>query len=231
MRTAVCAGLILVFCGCVASAYTVEELETLASSEAILEISRAAGIALVDHFVATKSVDELRELARSTRVGISCAARLALRAIDDPVAALIGFRAEELKRLALEAESSEERLDAARAYFLMARESLTRAGLESEAGGASEWALAAGEVLGGYYAAYRILSIDELRALAVESPAAGIRCAASVALAALWVADGLSLTDQEIEVEIVRLTLWRPDLASAYMGVLAHRFLEGMESP
>ncbi len=233
MRTVVFVGLLTVLIGCLcADAYDVQDLEQIASTEAVLEISQAAGLALVDAYVAAKTASELTELATSTRPGIAYAARMALRALDDPAKALLLCDSDELRSRALEATTPEERLDAARAYFLAVRASATVGLLEEEAADdeATEWALAAGEMLGGYYAAYGVLSAGRLLNLIAESPHAGIRRAASVALTALWVADGLSLTDVEIEVKLVELTQWQPDLASAYMGVLAHRFIAGSES-
>ena len=231
MRTTVFWGfLIILGSSLCAGAYTVAGLEWIASTEAVPEISQAAGLALVDTYAATKSAAELTELAMSTRVGIAYAARSALRALDDPVSSLVLLGADELWERAREASSSEERLDAARAYFLATRASASLAFLEQEAVSdeSTEWALAAGEMLGGFYAAYGILSADDLADRIIVSPHPGMRRAASVALTALWVADGVALTDDEIEVKLVELTQWKPDLAAAYMGLLAHRFLVGL---
>lgn len=218
--------------GSSASSYTVRDLEWIASTDAVLEISHAAGLALVDTYAATKSVDELTELAGSTRVGIALAARLALRALDDPLATLVVLSPEELAKRARRAATSEERSDAARGYFLVARGTLTLEGLEREAArdASMEWALAAGEALGGFYATYRILSTDALVDEAVTNPHPGLRRAASVALAARWMSDGLALTDAEIEVKLVELSQWKPDLAAAYRDVLVHRFVRGLEN-
>ncbi len=226
-RTLCCAFAVLLAWALSGAAYTVDELERMASIEIIPEISQAAGLALVDHYAATKSPEELTQLAASTRLGISLAARLALQATSGVLPDLLLASADELMELAWSADTGEERLDAARAYFLVTRATATRCALEEAASteGSREWALAAGEVLGGFYAAYKLLSVAELEALAVESPFAGLRKAASVALSALWVADGLPLTDEQIQVKLVELTQWRPDLAEAYMGVLASRFL------
>jgi hypothetical protein len=233
MRTAMFVGILVALTsGLGVHAYDAKDLEQIAATEAVLEISQAAGLALVDVYVATKSPSELADLASSTRPGISYAARMALRTLDDPVRSLLLCDSNELRDRAREAATSEERLDAARAYFLATRASTTIGLLEADAASdeALEWALAAGEMLGGHYAAYGVLSADQLLNLIAESPHAGIRRAASVALAALWAAGGLPLTDVEIEVKLVELTQWQPDLAAAYAGVLAHRFLAGLES-
>jgi hypothetical protein len=233
MRTVVFVGLLAVLVGCLrADAYDVKDLEQIASTEAVLEISQAAGLALVDVYVATKTASELADLAASTRPGIAYAAQMALRALDDPAKALLLSDSDDLRNRAQGAATPEERLDAARAYFLAGRASATVGFLEEQAATdeAPEWALAAGEMLGGYYAAYGVVSVEELLDLVATSPHAGIRRAASVALTALWAANGLALSDVEIETKLVELTQWRPDLASAYMGVLAHRFIMGLES-
>jgi hypothetical protein len=233
MRTVVFVCLLAVLGGCLcADAYDVTDLEWIAATDVVAEISQAAGLALVDAYVAAKSPQELAELASSTRPGIAYAARMALRALDDPVKSLVLLHPDLLRSRAHGAATSEERLDAARAYFLATRATATVESLETEAAvdEAAEWALGAGEMLGGYYAAYGVLTAEELLDLIAESTHAGIRRAASVALTALWVAGGLSLSDVEIEVKLVELTQWQPDLALAYMGVLAHRFLAGLES-
>ncbi len=230
MRTAVLAGLMLFLWAGGSLGHTVADLEAIASSEAILEISQAAGWALADVYAASKPAAELEPLTRSTSPGMVLAAREALRLLDDPLARLVAVAPEELLRLSREALSAAERLDASRAYFVATRADVTREELESAARADSEWALAAGEVLGGFYAAYRVAGVEALLELARDSPFAGMRRAASVALTALWVADGPSMTEDEIYTQIVRCTLWKPDLAAAYMGVLAHRFLEGLGS-
>jgi len=226
-------GLLAVLVGCLgAKGYDVKGLEQVAATEAVLEISQAAGLALVDIYVATKSPSELADLASSTRPGISYAARMALRALDDPMGPLLLCDPAELRSRAHDAATAEERLDAARTYFLATRASTTIDLLEADAADdeSLEWALGAGEMLGGHYATYGVLDIDKLLDLVSGSPHAGIRRAASVALTALWAAGGLPLTDGEIEVKLVELTQWQPDLAAAYAGVLASRFLAGLES-
>jgi hypothetical protein len=213
-----------------ACTYTVEELERIAASEGIAEISQASGLALVDTYVATKPEVELEQLARSTCIGIAYAATMSLRALDDPVASLVSLSPQQLWEQSRTAATPAERLDAASAYFLTIRTAATRESLEQEAASdeCAEWALAAGEMLGGFYAAYDILSLDDLVDRAAHDPRPGMRRAASIALSALWTADGLALTDGETEAKIVELMQWKPDLAAAYIGVLARRFMTGL---
>lgn len=218
--------LIVASIGCLGSSQTVDELERIVHSEAISEISRAAGLALGQHYAEMKSEEELVDLVVSGRTpGIRLAAKTALYRLNDPMQALIDLSDEELRALATRGGTEDERLNAARAYYFKIRDDLTAEQLETEArtNDSAELALAAGESLAGFYSSFNPMDEAELMRQAVDGPSAGLRRAASLALATIFI-ETSTLTNEEIYAEIAKHTLWHPDLAEAYMRLLACRF-------
>jgi len=208
---------------------TVTELESLVQSEVIREISMAAGLALAEHYAATRSVEELQCLAESGRTpGIRLAAQTALDRLEDPLQSLVLLSEEELLDRARIAETAVERLNAARAYYVKARGTLRVERLETDASDPehTELAIAAGEILGGFYVALSPRSPAELEAQTTTSPFPGLRLAASLALSDLWIRTS-TLSDEEIIALVAAHTIWQPDLAEAYMRVLAVRYSLG----
>ena len=205
---------------------SVAELEKIVGSDAIREVSMAAGLALADHYALTKTAGDLVALAEAGRTqGIRLAAQTALDLLADPLQPLIILDEEELKALAISAVSSTERLNAARAYYLKIRTTLSADRLESDAteSQSAELALAAGEALAGFYASFDPMSEADLMDQALHGVSHGMRVAAGLALASHLIQTS-SLTEVEITVKIMEHTMIHTELAEAYMRVLAHRF-------
>jgi hypothetical protein len=205
---------------------TVAELEAIVGTEAVSEISKAAGLALAEHYANTRTPEELADLVKNGRTtGIRVAAKAALEHLNDPLQGLIDFSPEELRGLAATAAASDERLSAARAFYFKTRDDLTAEQLELEALGndSLELSLAAGEMLAGYYLSFAPKGEEELMKQAVDGASPGLRHAASLALMAILIRTA-TMTDEEIYARIAEHTLWHPELAEAYMGLLAHRF-------
>ena len=207
-------------------AHSVAELEKIVGSDAIREVSMAAGLALADHYALTKTAEDLEVLAEAGRTpGIRLAAQEAIDSLADPPQPLIVLSAEDLKALAVSTASSTERLNAARAYYLKIRKTLTADRLESDAtdSPSDELALAAGEALAGFYASFDPMSEAELTDQATHGVSPGMRVAAGLALASHLIRTA-SLTEVEITVKIMEHTIIHTELTEAYMRVLAHRF-------
>jgi hypothetical protein len=206
-------------------AHTLENLEWIAVHELVPEIREAASIALADRYVGLLTLDQLHAASESNHLGIRRAAEIGLQRFDDPLVSLFLESTAALEAMAESAPTADGRLNAARAYYIKIRETLTVEALERDAAeGTLELAIAAGEVLGGFYVAYGIRTEAELLLQVVGAEAPGLRHAASVALAGLWIRASLPLTDAELQAKILATTLWQPDLAQAYMGVLVDRF-------
>jgi hypothetical protein len=206
--------------------HSVAELEKIVGSDAVREVSMAAGLALADYYAESKTAADLEALAEAGRTpGIRLAAQTALDLLADPLQPLIILGEEELKALAISAVSSAERLNAARAYYLKIREDLSADKLESDAteSQSEELALAAGEALAGFYASFDPMSEADLMDQALHGASQGMRVAAGLALASHLIRTS-SLTEVEITVKIMEHTMIHTELAEAYMRVLAHRF-------
>ena len=208
--------------------HTVAELEALARSAVVREVSMAAGLSLAGFYATAVSLDDLENLAETgCTVGIRLAARTAIDILSDPLQLLVEQPADDLKELAVRAATSDERLDAARAYYIKTRESLTAESLTADAteSESEELALAAGEVLAGFYTSFEAVSTVELMEQAVEGASPGLRIAAGLALGTQLIRTS-SLKEGEIIVKIMEHTMVRTELAEAYMLLLAHRWRE-----
>lgn len=211
---------------CTVFATTIEQLEDLARTEAIREIGIAAGLALIDHYAATMSVEQLERLAEEALTpGLRIAAQRAIAQSEDPLQILVGLTEEELLGLAVSAETADDRLDAARTYYIKIRRILTVDRLESDAADLEnrELALAAGEALAGFYSSVAPRNENALIEQAVNGATEGLRIAASRALSAGWIRTS-PLKQEEIMAKIAAHTIWHTELAEAYMWVLANRF-------
>jgi hypothetical protein len=241
-------------------AYTVADLETIASNEIIPEISAAAGIALAGSYADTKTEADLEDLAVNGRtIGLRTAASEALaiqyrtKTEDEIMAILTGTAdpmiraaaiepaliylvsktsdAEDfsltgyLKDLAVNGETHEMRLAAAKAYYFMMRKSLKAEDLEAQAvtNDSDELAYAAGETLSGFYLSFNPKTQAELEELAINGESEGMRVAGSIALATLLIDS--DKTAQDFETTLLSIAETKSaEYRNAYKVALAVRY-------
>ncbi len=200
------------------------DLNNIVANELIPEISKAAGMALVNDYT-MKSVEELEQLAATGRTpGIRLAADRALFILNGRELEL--FEMDDATLLDL-AKAGDQ--DAANMWFFHNRASYKRPELIEEyllTVESDTLAIAAGTLLGGFYVPGSPLGAKteaELVELAKNGENLGLRVAAATALTAIWIKDQ-PLTIDETETEILSVTLVYPELALAYQGYLAYLF-------
>ncbi|UCF10136.1 MAG: hypothetical protein JSW65_00145 [Candidatus Bipolaricaulota bacterium] len=211
--------------------YTDADLLVIVQTEFIPEISVAAGANLVDYFYETYDEAELLELAEyGDTPGIKHAAIQALklyRIFINPIEDLVaGYTSEELQ------DMGETDLLAARAYYwvLWYSGGASFEDLEAAAAGTDLFAIAAGELLGGYYApgSFKTLTVDEAIDLAENGATPGLRLAGGIALATYILIGesdyGADMTDAELMVGATAATGWDLGLAHVYQTLLTQRF-------
>lgn len=231
--------------------FTTAELEGIVSSEAISEISAAAGLALADSYAETKTVEELEELAVGGRtIGIRTAASAALAiayqektgeellailkgeadpviraaAIEPALEYLVGKTADELKELAEFALTSEMKLAAAKAYYILTSKNSTQANMEEDAAGDDALAVAAGEILGGFYLFFPPVKTQaQLEEIALNGATEGLRIAGRNALIDWLVSSELTAEDLEVTLAAITGTL-SVEYRDAYIYALASRY-------
>ena len=194
-------------------------------NELIEEISLAAGLALVNDYIADYTVEELEQLTETGRTpGIRLAADRALFVLNGREMELFGM---ELDALAALAEAGDQ--DAANMWFFKSRAGYKRPEFAEEyiaTATVETLEYAAGVLLGGFYVPSSPLGAKteaELIELAKNGESLGLRVAAATALTAIWIADQ-PLTIDETRAEILEVTLVYPELALAYQGYLAYLF-------
>jgi len=199
-------------------------VSSIAANELIEEISKAAGLNLVDQYIADYTVEELTDLAANGLTpGIKLAADRALFKINGGLIPLIELTEEELLEMAAAGD-----LDAADAYVFNNRAALKKpAAVEEAMAEATDDALitAYGKLLGGFYGPGSPVGMKteaELLVL-VKGEDFGLRVAAATALTTYWIL-GSDLTIAQVEAEILGVTLVYPELASAYQGFLAYLY-------
>ncbi|MCK5827198.1 hypothetical protein KAH43_01635 [Candidatus Bipolaricaulota bacterium] len=218
----------LALASCVVALFSVlsmaVDLNGIVDNEFIEEISKAAGLNLVDLYIADYTVEELTVLAASGYTpGIKLAADRALFKIGGGLFTLIAMTDEELLALAVAGD-----LDAADAYIFSTRTGLKKVELvEAALAAATDDALirAYGKLLGGFYGPGSPVGMKteaELLVL-VEGEDLGLRVAAATALTTYWIL-GSDLTIPQVEKAILGVTLWKPELAAAYQGFLAYLY-------
>lgn len=211
--------------------YTDAELLTIVNNEIIPEISIAAGANLVDYFYDTYSEAELLDLAQyGLTPGVKYAAVQALKPYR------VFFR--EFEELLAEntveelLEMGADDLVAAQAYYFATRGDVTAESLEADAAGAGPLAIAAGEVLGGYYSpgSFATITADEALDLAQNGETQGLKLAGGIALATYILIGesdfGAELTDVELMTAAVAATGWDLGMARIYQTLLTLRFAE-----
>jgi hypothetical protein len=200
------------------------DVSGIASNELIEEISKAAGLNLVDQYIADYTVEELTDLAaRGLTPGIQLAADRALFKINGGLISLIELTDEELLAMAAAGD-----LDAADAYVFNHKAGLKKpAAVEEAIAAATDDALitAYGKLLGGFYGPGSPVGMKteaELLVL-VKGEDLGLRVAAATALTTYWIL-GSDLTIAQVESAILGVTLVHPELAAAYQGFLTYLY-------
>jgi hypothetical protein len=202
------------------------DVQNILYNELIEEINLAAGLALVDQYIADYTVEELEELVTYGRTpGERLAADRALFEINGGLIPLIGEDADALLALA---EAGDQ--DAADAWVFLNRSSYSSDTAAEEAIMAGDLAAtieyAVGYNLGGFYgpgSPRGEKTVDELIVLAKNSEYYGIRVAAAVALSTNWIIDQ-PLDIAQTQAAILGVTLVYPELALAYQIYLTYLF-------
>jgi hypothetical protein len=201
------------------------DLNYVVSHELIEEISNAAGLNLVDQYIANYTVEELTNLAANGLTpGIKLAADRALFKLNGGLATYAAMDDETL--LAMAADGNQ---DAADAYVFNHRSDYLNPTVIEGAIAAAEsdtLQIALGKVLGGFYGPGSPVGMkteDELLAQAVNGDTIGLRVAAATALTTYWIL-GSDMTIAEVEAAILGVTLWHPEMALAYQGYLTYLF-------
>jgi hypothetical protein len=196
----------------------------IVANELIEEISKAAGLNLVNDYIADYTVEELTDLAANGLTpGIQLAADRALFKINGGLIPLITLTDEELLAMAAAGD-----LDAADAYVFNNKADLKKpAAVEEAIATATDDALitAYGKVLGGFYGPGSPVGMKteaELLVL-VKDESLGLRVAAATALTTYWIL-GSELTIPQVESAILGVTLVFPELAAAYQGFLTYLY-------
>jgi hypothetical protein len=208
------------------------DLNSIVSHELITEISNAAGLNLVDQYIANYTVEELTDLAANGLTpGIKLAADRALFKINGGLATYItlgeGQKFADMDALKAAAVAGDQ--DAADAYVFLSRGDLmnpTAILAAIAATDAETLQIAYGKLLGGYYGPGSPVGMkteSELLDLVVNGDSLGSRVAAATALTSYWIL-GADLTIPEVEARILSNTLVHPELALAYQGYLAYLF-------
>lgn len=203
----------------------VDELESIAGGELIAEISNAAGLALANEYAATKTVEQLQDLAdNGLTVGLRLAGSEALKKVTGSVSALASLSPDELLVLGQDGDA-----DAAFVYILRAFSGFDDEGLAAFAADEAnsvELQRGAGEFLGALWVpgGMREKTEAELLDIVENGATAGLRHAASVALKIYWISTS-TLTIEEVEVAIFA-NFHLADLAEAYQGYLAYLYVQ-----
>lgn len=204
------------------------DLYDVVANEPVPEISKAAGLNLVDDYIDTYTVEELTDLAANGATpGIRLAADRALFRLNDGLLALVVLDQDTLYAMAAAGDQ-----DAADAWVFNARASYKRPNLAEDAIAASEVEtieIALGRLLGGFYVVGSPLGVkpkEELLRLVVSGDTIGLRIAAATALTGYWIQESV-LTIAQVERAIRANSGVNPELALAHQGLLA--YLYGLE--
>jgi len=202
-------------------AVNIAELQSIVDHELIDEISIAAGLNLVNEYVAM-GAEELTALAAGNMTpGLNVAINRALFQLNGGLVPLIAMSDEELLALAATGDQ-----DAADAYVFNHKAEYIKPLPLEEAIAATDvdtLQIAYGKVLGGFYGPGSPVgqkTEDELLVL-VNDDSLGIRVAAATALTTYWIL-GSDLTIPEVEAKLLDYT--QTALGLAYQGYLAYLF-------
>ena len=205
------------------------DLDAVVANELIPEISNAAGLNLVDQYVADYTVEELTDLAANGLTsGIRLAADRALFSVNGGILTYLAVDDEGALVLDLLALATAGDQDAADAWVFNNRT------LYKEPVAAEEAIVAAvddtiiialGKLLGGFYGPGSPVGMKteaELLVL-VEDASLGLSTAAVTALTTYWII-GSDLTIPQVEAAILNVMLVSPELALAYQGFLTYLY-------
>jgi len=219
------AGIALV--GSYADTMTEAELEALAANGRTVGLRTAASGALAIQYRA-KTEEEIMAILKGTADAMIRAA-----AIEPALIYLISVTSEAedfsltdyLKDIAINGETHEMKLAAAKAYYFMKRGSLKVEDLEVQAvtNDSDELAYAAGEILSGFYLSFNPKTQAELEELAINGESAGMRVAGSIALATLLINSDLTALDFETTLLSIAGTK-SAEYRDAYKIALAVRY-------
>jgi hypothetical protein len=229
------------------------DVQNVLYNELIEEINLAAGLALVDQYIADYTVEELEELVTYGRtIGERLAADRALYEINGGFTALITLGEGEVyaDEAALYAAAVAGDQDAAQAWFFLKRREWTTVGRLETAilSGifSSEGAVLSpanrttyegqaipdsilywmGYALGGFYgpgSPVGMKTVAELMEIVKTDESYPIRVAAAVALSTNWIIDQ-PLDIAQTQAKILGVTLVYPELAFAYQLYLTYLF-------
>jgi hypothetical protein len=200
------------------------DLYDIVANELIPEISKAAGLNLVDDYIDAYTVEELTDLAANgASPGIKLAADRALFKVNDGLIALIFLDQDTLYAMAAAGDQ-----DAADAWVFNSRASYKRPEFAEEAIATSQVEtieIALGRLLGGFYGPGSPLGQkpkEELLRLVVGDTL-GLRVAAATALATHWILDSV-LTIPQVEAAIRANTGVNAELALAHQDLLTYLY-------
>jgi hypothetical protein len=212
-----------------ASTMTEAALEDLAANGRTIGLRTAASGALSIQYRA-KTEDEIMAILKGTADEMIRAAAIGPAQVylvsvtsDDEDFSLTDY----LKDLAINGETHEMRLAAAKAYYFMKRRALKAADLEEQAvtNDSDELAYAAGEVLSGFYLSFNPKTQAELEDLAINGSSEGLRVAGEIALASLLIKSDLTALDFETTLLSIAGTK-SAEYRGAYKIALANRYAQ-----
>jgi hypothetical protein len=196
----------------------------VANGDLAAEISNAAGLNLVDEYIAVYTVEELTDLAANGLTsGIKLAADRALFSIDGGLLWYVTIDADTLYAMAAGGDQ-----DAADAWVFQSRNTLKKPAAVEEAIVASEVStieVALGTLLGGFYGPGSPLGQKDKAVLLrmVVGDSLGLRVAAATALTTYWIVDStLSIPQAELAIRVNSGV--NPELALAHQNVLQYLY-------
>lgn len=210
-----------------ASTMTEAELEALAVDGATIGLRTAASSGLAIQYL-DKTEEELMAILKGDADPTIRAA-----AVEPALVYLISVTSDAedfsltdyLKDIAINGETHEMKLAAAKAYYFLKRGSLEAEDLEEQAvtNDSDELAYAAGELLSGFYLSFNPKTQEELEELAMNGSSEGLRVAGGMALSALLIQSDLTASD--FEKTLVSITGTKSaEYRDAYKVALAARY-------
>jgi hypothetical protein len=212
-----------------ASTMTEAELEALAVDGGTIGLRTAASAALAIQYL-DKTEEELMAILKGDKDPASRAA-----AVEPALIYLISVTSDAedfsltdyLKDIAINGETHEMKLAAAKAYYFAERGSLEASVLEEQAvtNDSDELAYAAGELLSGFYLSFNPKTQAELEELAMNGSSEGLRVAGGMALSALLIQSDLTASD--FEKTLLSITGTKSaEYRDAYKLALADRYAQ-----
>jgi hypothetical protein len=200
------------------------DLAAIVATETTPEISKAAGLNLVNDYKATYSKDQLADLAKNGLTpGIRLAADRALFELDGGLLPFVTLDQDTLYAMA--AAGSQDAADAYVFNYRARYQNPTTAEAAIAAAEVVTIQIALGKLLGGFYgpgSPVGQLTKPELLVLVVGD-SLGLRVAAATALTTYWITEG-SLTIAQAERAIRANTGVNPELALAHQELLTYLY-------